>query len=344
MRIAFFQRDLPSEKYGGVACQVHGLANALTRRGHAVTVFSLSPQPADALYAVREVALPLRWRASRIARKFFLGYYFAKVCTRDFDVVHTHGDNFLMFRQRPQVRTYYGSALAEALWALRPGRALSQFLLWGLEIAGTFAADKRAAISPGTKKYIPRINAVVPCGVDLARFRPGPEKSVAPSVLFVGDLRGRKRGAFLLARFAEVRRRVPDAELWMVTPTPATGEGVRHFRALPDAELLGLYQRAWVLCSPSRYECFGLPLLEAMACGTPVISSANDGSRFILAEGRCGLRVPDRDLTPALIRLLTDPTERKTLIDQGLVRAKDFDLEGIANRYLELYHELSAEK
>jgi len=344
MRIAFFQRDLPSEKHGGVACQVHALANALCRKGHALTVFSLSPRPADALYDVRSVPMPEKWRRSRFCRKFFLGYYFAKTDVSGFDVVHAHGDNFLMFRHSPQVRTFYGSALAEALSARSPGRAVSQAALWALEILGATVAGTTAAISPGTKKYIPFIRNVVPCGVDCSRYTPGTEKSERPSVLFVGALKGRKRGAWLLARFAEVRRALPAAELWMVTPEPTGGEGVRHFRALPEDGLIALYQRAWVLCAPSRYEGFGLPLLEAMACGTPVLASGNDGSRFVLGDGEYGRLAPDRGLVSALLELLSDPAQRRTWIDKGLARAQAFEIARVADRYLELYHAALAQR
>jgi phosphatidylinositol alpha-mannosyltransferase len=344
LRIAFFQRDLPSEKKGGVACQVHSLANAVCRAGHDVTVFTLSPRPEDALYKVRPVPMPQSWRKSRVARKFLLGVCFSKIPGEGFDVFHAHGDNYGLFRKHPQVRTYYGSALAEAFSAETPGRFLSQLLLWGLELAGTLVADKKTAISPGTKKYIPGIDAVAPCGVDLSRFRPGSEKSARPSLLFVGDIQGRKRGRFLLEQFARVRLAIPEAELWMVSPEATEGDGIRHFRDVTENELIALYQRAWVLCAPSTYEGFGLPLVEAMACGTPVLATPNDGSRFVLDNGRYGLMARDGGYAETLTSLLLDAGKRREWMAKGLDRARAFDLERTTTQYIGIYHELLARK
>jgi glycosyltransferase involved in cell wall biosynthesis len=130
----------------------------------------------------------------------------------------------------------------------------------------------------------------------------------------------------------------------MVSPEAPEGGGMRHFRDIPESELIGLYQRAWVLCAPSTYEGFGLPLVEAMASGTPVLATPNDGSRFVLDNGRYGLMVPDRGFAAALNGLLLDAGERQAWIKKGLERARDFDLERTAARYIGIYHEFLAGK
>src|ERR1051326_287079 len=93
LRIAMTHVDLPNESRGGVAAQVHGLANALVARGHDVTMFTFSPAFPGCHYRVyRYPAAPRRRRyypfllAMRLARTDFSG----------FDVLHTNGDNFLL--------------------------------------------------------------------------------------------------------------------------------------------------------------------------------------------------------------------------------------------------------
>jgi len=142
----------------------------------------------------------------------------------------------------------------------------------------------------------------------------------------------------MLEIFGEVRRRVPEARLWMVCPEKAEGEGVESFSRLPEAELIGLYRRAWVLCALSSYEGFGVPALEAMACGLPVVSSDNSGSRFVLKEGEYGLLRKDGQLAAALADMLTDPRRRKVMGEKALERALEFDVRTMAGNYLSLYH------
>ena len=62
-----------------------------------------------------------------------------------------------------------------------------------------------------------------------------------------------------------------------------------------DAELASLYRRAWAYVTPSTYEGFGLPYLEAMACGTPVVATPNPGSVEILDHGKYGVLAADEE-------------------------------------------------
>ncbi|OGJ87429.1 MAG: hypothetical protein A2268_14875 [Candidatus Raymondbacteria bacterium RifOxyA12_full_50_37] len=340
MNIAFFQRDLPPEKHGGVAKQVHLLANELVRLSQTVTVFSLSEKPDSALYEVRPCPMPPSLRSIRLTERFLLGWYFSRIPLHGFDIVHAHGDNFFMFGKGPQVRTYYGSALGEALHARNPLRALEQSLFWLGELAGLAAADVRVSISPGTKKYLPYIGHIVPCGVDLLAYRPANEKNPGPAILFVGSAQGRKRGQAMAAVYQRIRQQAPDAVLWTVGAGFEEGAGIHCFKNIDEDTLITLYQKAWVLCSLSTYEGFGLPLAEAMACGTPVVSTPNTGASFVLENGKNGIICGLERISDTVCGLLKDKTARDALAQAGGTRAQAFDIRTIAARYLELYHEL----
>jgi glycosyltransferase involved in cell wall biosynthesis len=115
---------------------------------------------------------------------------------------------------------------------------------------------------------------------------------------------------------------------------------VRYVTGISDAELASLYRRAWVYASPSTYEGFGLPYLEAMACGTPVVASENPGSVDVLAGG-CGVLPTDDDFAGAIASLLSDEAARVRLSHAGLIRARDLSLARMLDGYEKVLFELT---
>ena len=112
---------------------------------------------------------------------------------------------------------------------------------------------------------------------------------------------------------------------------------------MPEADLPGLYAAATVFVFPSLYEGFGLPVLEAMACGTPVICS--NSSSLPEVGGDAVVTVDPRDamaLAAALARVLDDPRLRGDLSAKGLVQAGRFSWEDTARRTLDLYRRQAA--
>jgi phosphatidylinositol alpha-mannosyltransferase len=340
-RIAMTHVDLPNETNGGVAHQVHGLANALASRGHDVTVFTFSPAFSDCRYQVHQFGAP---RLPRRLAGFSLARRLAQADFSSFDLLHTHGDNFLASRVHPQVRTMHGSGLDEAMTATSLRRRLLQTCVYLLERRGARIADVCVGVSNATRARFPSIRLVIPCGVDIARFRkPADEpRSEDPTVLFVGTRDGRKRGQFLADRFsAEVRRTLTSAELWAVSDAPLQGAGVVNFGRVPFETLRTLYRRAWVFCLPSTYEGFGVPYIEAMASGTPVVASPNPGAREVLGDGAFGVLAGDDDLGGRVTALLQNPALRSNLADKGLHRAQDFSWESVAARYETVYRQVA---
>ena len=338
LKIAMTHVDLPNESKGGVAHQVHYLANALSDRGHDVTLFTFSPAYAECRYRVHRYAVSPRLRrlqsfvfAARLARTDFSG----------FDVLHTNGDNYLLRGRSPQLRTFFGSARDEAGSAVRLRRRLYQEVVARLETLGARAADLNVGISEATRARIPAVTEIVPCGVDIRRFRPAP-KAEQPTILFVGTTGGRKRGQFLADIFGrEVRPHFPQAQLWAVAEKPMEGEGIVNLGRVPLEELTRLYQQAWVFCLPSAYEGFGVPYIEAMASGTAVVASPNPGAREVLADGAFGILAEDAGIGSQLNALLADASKREALVQRGLERAQDFAWERVAGRYEQLYQQIS---
>lgn len=336
MKIAMTHVDLPNESKGGVAAQAHHLSNQLVERGHEVTVFSFSPHYSECKYQVHQYLDPPKQKflqplsfATRLAQTDF----------SEFDIVHTHGDNYLLWKTHPHIRTFHGSAIDEMLSAVTWRRRIYQLLIAGLEDVGARVADFNVGISNTTQKRIPAVSQIIPCGVDLSHFRPG-EKSPNPSILFVGTVTGRKRGALLADLFRrEIKPHCPKAELWSVADQPMEGDGIINFGRVSQEKLYELYQKAWVLCLPSTYEGFGIPYIEAMASGTAVVASPNPGAEEILDNGEHGIVAQDDQLSSEIKKLLIQTDLRTHYVEKGLVRSQAYSWDNVASLYEKVYQE-----
>jgi glycosyltransferase involved in cell wall biosynthesis len=182
-----------------------------------------------------------------------------------------------------------------------------------------------------------QVDGSLTLAVDPATMQNTDRRSGHPTVLFVGTWYGRKRGEFLAERFTrEVQPRHPTAELLMVSDTCVERPGVKWIRYPSDDELRGLYRRAWVLCSPSTYEGFGLPYLEAMQHGLPVVATPNPGARHVLGPG-AGRLATDAELGAAIADLLADDDERARLASSGRRRAEMFTWERVVDQHERAY-------
>lgn len=314
-------------------------------RGHDVTVFSQDPAPDGARYAVHRVPV----RDDKLSPLAF-PWALRRCDFSRFDVIHAQGDEQWLARRAgpPVVRTMHGTALAEAWFngvkAGSPKRFLLHLYFYAMECVADLRADRVVGVSAGTGRFYPRMHAVIPNGIDVARFAAaasGATKSSAPSIVFIGELESRKRGRFLVNVFARsVRPRVPSAELWLVSPDqagPTELPGVVPCGTPDDAALAARLASAWVMCLPSAYEGFGRPYAEAMAAGTVAAATPNPGANDVLDDGRAGVIADDQSLGDALVRLLTDADERERFIAIGRARVEAYSWSRVAAAYEEMY-------
>ena len=210
---------------------------------------------------------------------------------------------------------------------------------------------------------IPRSRiAAVPLGVD-DRFRPPSAAAVAgvrerlglgvPFVLFVGNIEPKKNLPTLIRAFAELRREGRPHQLviagkrgWKCRDVYALpGElgiedAVRFVGYVPEGDLPGLYVASELFAFPSLVEGFGLPPLEAMACGVPVVGS--DCEALVETAGDAAAHVPALDaaaLADAMRRILDDAALREKMVEAGLARAARFTWPRTAELTRAVYHE-----
>ncbi len=193
---------------------------------------------------------------------------------------------------------------------------------------------------------------VIHPGVDTSLFRPGTVRRPGPPrVLFVGGDFERKGGGDLIEA---VRVLGSEVELDLVTgsapPALAGRPGIRvHAGLRPQSPaLVDLYRQADVFVLPTRGDCFGQVIEEAMACGLPVIATQMGAVGDMVQHGVTGLLVPPAsppDLALALGRFLRDPALRSAMGRQGLVAAlRDHDARRNCNAIFDLLAAVAAEK
>ncbi len=186
------------------------------------------------------------------------------------------------------------------------------------------------------RRGIPRERIdVVLCGLEQSAYSASapPEKRERPVITFVGRLRKYKGAQYAVRALARVLGRVPDARLAIVGDGPYRGrleslarslqvaDRVEFLGALPHRAKVEALNRAMVAVAPSPKEGWGLTVIEANACGTPVVASRSPGLVESVRDGETGILVPHGDvgaLAGAIADLLTDGPRRIAMAEAGL--------------------------
>jgi glycosyltransferase involved in cell wall biosynthesis len=190
---------------------------------------------------------------------------------------------------------------------------------------------------------------VVPLAAD-ERFRPGEGDGASdPFVLVVGTLEPRKNLPRLIQAFAGLDPRLREryrlvlagAKGWQTDETFASikehADAVTTLGYVSDEELAALYRSAEVVCYPSLYEGFGLPVLEAMQSGTAVLTSNTSSMPEVGGDAARYVDPLDvDDIRAVLQELLADPEQRERLAQRGRERSRQFSWERTARETLAL--------
>ena len=372
MRIAFDYTSAITEP-AGIGRYTRGLARALAHLGlepGSLTFFTSEPLPPDQpAYGLAPGRVLVRSIGHRNLTRLWHRLHVplpAELLMGICDLIH--GPDFVLpptlFARR--VVTIHDLAYVHYPEAAQPG--ISTYL--STEVPRALrAADHIIAVSEATARDLAdqfslapgRISVIYP-GVDSAFTAPVDDTTVEelrrsyhlaqPFILAVGTIEPRKNYERLITAFAEATH-LPDGPPLLVfagrrgwlyddvlqAASRADVDGrVRFLGYVPDHQLPALYHAAAALAMPSLYEGFGLPIIEAMASGTPVICGTAGALPEVADDAAILVDPLDVEgLRDALLLVFRDAARRRELIERGRVRSQRFTWEAAAEAHLQVY-------
>lgn len=350
--LAFNWRDPHHPEAGGAEVHLHEILRRFVARGHEVTQLA-SGFPGGAAEEVVDGVRVLRRGTWYNANWALRRAYERELAQIDFDLVLEDINKVPFFTpafvRRPVLAVVphlFGTAVfTEASWPLAAYVYAHELLIPRVYRRTPFLVISESTRADLVARGLPAEQIrVVPVGVDHGTYFPDPEvpKSTIPLIVHLGRIRRYKGIQSLVEVMPAVRARVPEAELWVVGTGPyapalarrARGvAGVRLLGHRPQAEVVDLLRRAWVVASASVKEGWGLTMIEANACGTPVVATRVPGLVDAVIDGETGLLVPfgDREaLAGALVTVLEDGELRQQLADGARRFAQSFTWERAA--------------
>jgi glycosyltransferase involved in cell wall biosynthesis len=363
------------EQGGGIGRYVRELVAALLLQD-VETSYRLFVAGASLAQLPAQVAPNFDWRPTRITPKWFARIWqranlplYVETFTGPVNLYHA--TDFVLPPTRPKTRTLL---TVHDLSFVRVPEAASPNLKAYLDVVvprSVNRADCVLADSQATKNDLIELYNVSPekiivllSGVD-ARFKPVSGVALgkvrekyglgdAPYVLSVGTVQPRKNYVRLIQAVSQLRGQGHDLHLviaggrgWLEDPIYAAVASEKmqpyvHLIGFADeSDLPALYSAAACFAFPSLYEGFGLPILEAMGCGTPVVTS--DKSSLPEVAGDAALIVDPYkvdDLAHAIRDMINNDTLRQMLIDKGYQRAEAFTWEKSARHLQQIYTDL----
>jgi phosphatidylinositol alpha-mannosyltransferase len=345
---------------GGVNSHVRGVAAEMMRRGHTVTI--VAPDGGEDVpgarfeSAGRSAPVPANSSVAWLALVPGTGAKVRRTLQGGaFDVVHVH-EPLVPLVSTSAVRAS-DCRVVGTFHAAGEGRALVY------RLANIFYSDVHRrldhliAVSESARSlassYFPGDYELIPNGIDIDRFKVAAVRkeerwrASGPVVLFVGRNEKRKGLAVLLRAVPILMEEVPDCRLVLVGEGLKEAVVLRGFDAslrgqisvvgyVGNEELPAYYGAADIFCAPALGgESFGIVLLEAMACGTPVVASDIQGYRDVLEQtggGRLFGAGDAESLARALAMLLKDDGLRGELSRKGRAEAEKFSWRIIGDR------------
>jgi len=355
---------------GGVINHIAYLAHHFIQWGHKVKIIAPCPRKGTQYFEEEVTAIgkpmpvPFGGSIARIPVSPWLPVQVGEILAKDdLDILHLHEPfapmvclSALLKSNCINVGTFHACySKPRIYWIGKP-----IFRRWLPRLHGKITVSKPAL--DYVSRHLPGEYRIIPNGIDIEHFTlDGPNRKEFTdskvNILFVGRLERRKGLVHLLNACAKVKRTFPNFRLIVVGPGTVLrfkyersvedmglADNVVFTGFVPSDELPSYYRTADIFCAPATGgESFGIVLLEAMACGKPVVATSIGGYASVLAHGEEGLLVPPRDeesLARALLSLLEDKSLRQQMGAKGRIKAEKYSWTNVARQVMEYYTSL----
>ena len=362
-------QDIKHPQAGGAEVHLQEIFSRIVKWGHQVTMFTCSfpgakkEEVIDGIKVIRAGSRPnFNW--------VFPFHYFFRFRKMDFDVVVVDVNKLpfftIKFIKRPlvgKIHHLFGKSIfIEASFPIAMYVYVMEelFVRWIKNIP--FIVDSPSTLEDLVSKGFPRENLyLVYNAVNHEKFYVMPDvpKESYPLVGYLGRMKRYKSVDHLLYAFKKVLEKVPDAKLVLVgdgDDRPRLEKIARELEFGDKVKFTGFVSedkkrewlnRFWVMINPSSKEGWGLTVVEANACGTPVVAANSPGLRDAVRDGETGLLYPYGDidaLADKIIKILTDESLRNNLRDGAIKWAKSFTWDNSARKTLEIIEKILAER
>ncbi|MBC7261793.1 MAG: glycosyltransferase family 4 protein [Chloroflexi bacterium] len=356
MRVALFA-DSPRENWPSMDRYAHSLFSALQR---------LAPEHEFHLLVPPDPPIGLRGRLFLLWRLLWYPFWARRFSAEVYHILdHSYGHllwgldgNRTVVTVHDVAPFYYGYFLRPSYLAWQIAWKGAQKARWWITVSNFTRREALGFVSKNPIEVMP-----IPAGVE-PDFHPLPEEQTSKwreklgvgtekVILHVGHCQPRKNLERLLTALALLSKQGVDFHFIQVggvftlaqrhlLESSGIEHRVRQMSRVSEEALVELYNMADVFVLPSLYEGFGLPVLEAMACGTPVIAA--NAASLPEVVGDAGLLVnpySSEALAEGILRVLIDPSLADRLRERGLQRARDFTWERTARETLGVYQKVA---
>ena len=360
---------------GGVQECVFAMQTELSLRGHDVLIISFQPRDYSGVVPSfvrllgrgRDVKSPFN-TTGQISVTVDMGQVDKLMQSEKFDILHFHepwvpllSHQLLMRSKAKNIATFHAK-LPDTVMSRTIEKVITPYTKSLLKYFPTMTAVSDAAAMYVRSLTDHSIN-IIPNGIDLIKYNKLEDKRLntaearqnskhTESILYIGRLERRKGVKFLLKAVKKLQKATPNVKLLIAGDGPDRAGLERYAREqgiqaeflgrISESDKLKLLREVRVFCSPARYgESFGIVLLEAMACGLPVVAGNNPGYATVLKDAGSMSLVDSRDIQEFANKLdvmMHDQSARKIWQKWAAAEVKQYNYKNIVDQYEKLYN------
>jgi len=360
--VALNWRDIRHPEAGGAEVHLHEILARMVARGHSVTMFATrfsGGAGEDEVDGVRIVRRGDWWNANFVlprAARDHLCDHPADLVIEDINKIPFFMPRFTRTPVMPVIPHLFGTTVFRETNAV----FASYVYLWERFIPSVYRDCRFVVISPSTRddlvaRGVPAEHIdVVLCGLDHRRYHPMPGvgRDARPTLVHLGRARRYKAIDVVIRAFGRVRESLPDARLVVIGDGPelpalrslaqrlGLAAGVEFTGHIPAPQIVERLNRCHVVLNASPKEGWGLTVVEANACGVPVVGSDSPGLRDSIKDGETGFLVPAGDagaFARRTLELLRDDALRARMSAAALAWAGSLTWERTADEMEALF-------